>query len=364
MIIAHSSLQLQAEHHQLELVTQQSQQSSRLAFQAELGSARLFQHSAPLTGAPAVTAFSPGSGFDPVAQESASARLFQALIDAISGRLSRLSLHSRARPSLSQPTTTAAADAQPPNPEPGRTEDAPAGTRSGLMPDPLLGRARRRAIQVEVRVSETRLEEECTRFCAAGSITTRDGETLDLEFNLQLYRHYQTSREFTQRQEVRFTDPLVLNFDGAAAELSTEKFAFDLDADGSDEWISMLQSNSGLLALDRDGDGRINDGSELFGAQSGNGFADLVPYDSDQNGFIDAGDPIFEQLRVWRKTEHGERLETLAEHDVGALYLGATETPFELKDEHNQSLGRVRQSGIFVTEAGTVGSVQQIDLAV
>ena len=49
----------------------------------------------------------------------------------------------------------------------------------------------------------------------------------------------------------------------------------------------MLGSGSGFLALDKNGNGKIDDGSELFGTKSGDGFADLAEYDSDGNGWID-----------------------------------------------------------------------------
>ena len=60
-----------------------------------------------------------------------------------------------------------------------------------------------------------------------------------------------------------------------------------------------------FLALDLNGDGRINNGSELFGALSGNGFADLAQYDSDANGWIDENDEIFQRLKVWSGADDG-----------------------------------------------------------
>ena len=76
---------------------------------------------------------------------------------------------------------------------------------------------------------------------------------------------------------------------------------FDIDADGEEESISYLQGGSGYLALDKNGDGVINDGSELFGTKSGDGFADLAEYDADGNGWIDENDPIFDKLLIWAK---------------------------------------------------------------
>jgi len=47
---------------------------------------------------------------------------------------------------------------------------------------------------------------------------------------------------------------------------------------------------------------------------------------------------------------------------VGAIYLGHVDTPFTIKDESNQLLAQVRDSGLFLEEDGGVGSVQQVDL--
>lgn len=48
--------------------------------------------------------------------------------------------------------------------------------------------------------------------------------------------------------------------------MTSQRFKFDLNADGQNEDINFATNGSGYLALDRNGDGRINNGSELFGA--------------------------------------------------------------------------------------------------
>ena len=143
-------------------------------------------------------------------------------------------------------------------------------------------------------------------------------------------------------------------------------FQFDIDCDGKMDEISMLREGSGFLALDKNGDGKINDGSELFGTRSGNGFADLAVYDEDGNGWIDENDEIFDKLRVWSKDKDGKDvLKTLKEADVGAIYLGSTNSQFSLTDKKdNEVLGAVRSTGIYLKEStGMAGTVQQVDLA-
>ncbi len=221
----------------------------------------------------------------------------------------------------------------------------------------------RRSLQVSLTVTEHIKESECSRFHACGSVQTADGQTLDLDLNLHMSRSFESVRRYDATEEILFKDPLVVNFAGAGAELTENSYAFDLDADGEMDWISAL-TQGGMLALDRNDDGVINDGSELFGALSGDGFADLARFDDDRNGWIDAADDVFADLRLWNRQDDGDRMDTLKERDIGAIYLGSSDTPFDLKGGDNQTLGQVRASGIFLTESGEVGTVQQIDLAV
>ncbi|MCP4596214.1 hypothetical protein [Neptuniibacter sp.] len=220
------------------------------------------------------------------------------------------------------------------------------------------------ALQVNFKVTESIEEYECTNFHSCGLVKTADRREIEFDMALKMERSYSATREYELTEEVIFTDPLIVNFEGNSADLSDEKFEFDLDADGDNELISYLLGESGMLALDRNEDGLINDGTELFGALSGNGFADLAQYDEDGNNYIDEADSIFTELGIWSKTPDAESLVSLADKGIGAIYLGSTDSPFEIKGENNQTNGRVRSSGIYLTEAGGVGTVQQIDMAV
>ena len=157
----------------------------------------------------------------------------------------------------------------------------------------------------------------------------------------------------------------MVNFEGTAAELTERTYHFDLDTDGEAEQIHFVGPNSGFLALDRDGSGTIDNGSELFGVESGNGFADLAAFDEDGNQFIDEGDSVYEGLRIWQKDDAGNNhLLALGQNGIGAIYLGHRETPFQVKDNSNQLQGVVRSSGIYLKEGGGTGTVQQLDLVV
>ena len=136
------------------------------------------------------------------------------------------------------------------------------------------------------------------------------------------------------------------------------------NADGTAEEISFTEQGSGFLALDKNKDGEINDGSELFGTKSGSGFKDLAEYDEDGNGWIDENDAVWKKLKIWCRNEKGENeLYTLAEKGVGAICLQKAATNFALKNADNSDKGFIRSTGIFLYENGNVGSVQHLDLA-
>jgi len=210
-------------------------------------------------------------------------------------------------------------------------------------------------------------ESEQTNMQASGVIKTSDGK--EIKFNLELTMQYQysetSSTSITMGDAVRKSDPLVINFSGTAAQLSEQRFAFDLNSDGKKQQINAPTSGSGFLALDLNNDGKINNGSELFGPNSGNGFSDLAKYDDDNNGWIDENDAVFNKLQVWTKVAAGgDQLNSLASTGVGAISLNSIATPFNIKTANNQLLGSVRSSSVAINENGSTAVVQQIDLTV
>ncbi|MDO6747451.1 hypothetical protein [Gilvimarinus sp. 1_MG-2023] len=204
------------------------------------------------------------------------------------------------------------------------------------------------------------------QFRATGEVTTREGRTINIEAVLTMQRDYIRRESVTVRAgSAALIDPLVINFDGLGAQLSDQRFAFDLDNNGTREQIASLHAGSGYLALDRNQDGKINHGGELFGPSSGQGFRELAEFDADANGFIDEGDAIYDKLRIWRRFDDGtEQLMALGQAGVGAIYLGHVTSPFSLKGTDNQTLGEVASTSIYLREDGSVGAVQQVNLAV
>ena len=209
-------------------------------------------------------------------------------------------------------------------------------------------------------------ESETTCFDAKGTAITTDGRSLSFNISVEMSRSFvEMSEERIDFGQPRLCDPLVINLNTDVASVSDQKFFFDIDTDGEKEEFSMLEKNSGYLALDHNNDGSINDGSELFGTQSGNGFKDLLAHDADGNGWIDEADPIFQKLKIWIMDEMGNStLLNLKEAGVGAIYLGYENTEFSLKNEAHETNAVIQKTGLFLYENGLSGTMQQMDLAV
>lgn len=208
-------------------------------------------------------------------------------------------------------------------------------------------------------------ESELTTYQTKGTVVTADGRSIDFNVDIALSRSFMEVSDTTvDWGNVQTTDPLVINLNSDIASVSDQKFLFDIDADGHKEAISMLSGGSGYLALDKNHNGTIDDGSELFGTTSGDGFKDLAVYDEDGNGWIDEADSVFKDLMVWTMDKSGKNtLVALGEAGVGAIYLGSSKADFSLTNSLNETQAIIRSSGVFLYENGNVGTIQQLDMA-
>ena len=213
-------------------------------------------------------------------------------------------------------------------------------------------------------VTATHIMEEETTFSGTGTALTEDGRAIDFGVNFTMSKKLCEYASVSVGNAVSFIDPLVINVGSDITSISDQSFFFDLDCDGKEEKISGLGKGCGFLAYDKNGDGKIGDGSELFGTKSGNGFKDLSVYDRDNNGWIDENDEIYDHLKIWIRNEDGtETLLGLKESDVGAIYLGSVETTMSQHNSEFVMAAMLRSSGLFLRESGGVGTVSQLDLA-
>ena len=128
-------------------------------------------------------------------------------------------------------------------------------------------------------------------------------------------------------------DPLVLDLAGDGVQLSSlngSNVHFDFAGDGSAERTAWVGSSDGILVLDANGNGTVDNGSELFGSATQDGFAVLETFDSNQDGIIDSSDAAFSQLRIWKDlnqngvSDIGE-LQTLSDAGIVSISLSRHE---------------------------------------
>lgn len=219
---------------------------------------------------------------------------------------------------------------------------------------------------LEYDYHESHYESQKMSFSSQGMVKTEDGREIRFTLDVSMSREFMSSQHVSIRAgDAVMKDPLVVNFGGSAPALTDQKYSFDIDSDGKADQISFLLPDSGFLCLDLNNDGIINDGKELFGTQSGNGFNDLAQYDNDGNQWIDENDPIYDRLRIWTKDSEGnDILFALGQKGIGAIYLGNVSTDFSLKSNSNKLQGEIKRTGIFLRENGTAGTIQHIDLAI
>lgn len=123
------------------------------------------------------------------------------------------------------------------------------------------------------------------------------------------------------------SSPLVLDLDGDGVELVSLQSAgavyWDIDVDGFAEASGWVGSDDGLLAIDLNNDGIINDSAELFGNQTGyeNGFLALSAYDSNDDGVIDLSDSAWDNLIVWRDANSNGYSEDTELHSMSDLLI-------------------------------------------
>ncbi|NEV60480.1 hypothetical protein [Thiorhodococcus minor] len=163
--------------------------------------------------------------------------------------------------------------------------------------------------------------------------------------------------------EVQLGDPLVLDLGGGGIQTTgfDDGVAFDLDGDGRLDQMSSVAGDTWLLALDRSENGRIDDGTELFGDQTGaaNGFDALARHDGNGDGRIDASDGVFSQLRLLQIRDDGTQVtQTLTDAKVVSIELGYQSTRKAL-DVYDQ----VAQTSSFTREDGTRGEAADVLLA-
>jgi len=162
-------------------------------------------------------------------------------------------------------------------------------------------------------------------------------------------------------------DPLMFDLDGDGIETvaSTNGAFFDHDGNGFAERTGWAGSDDGLLVLDRNSDGIINNGTELFGDQTilqngqtaSNGFQALAEFDVNSDGRIDANDAVYTQLKIWQDLDgdgysQADEMKSLSDLGINAINMAHTVTNIPDGNGNTQV-----QAGTFEKADSTTGQI-------
>ncbi len=185
------------------------------------------------------------------------------------------------------------------------------------------------------------------------SLTNANNNEIEISF---IQQNQSSSSITLESSTTEVSDPLILNLDNTDFSFTPgQSISFDLNADGHFDKISNLNSGNSFLAYDKNNNGTIDDGSELFGDTRGaaDGFDDLRNYDLNDDNQINAQDKIFESLLLLNFDSQGHQTtRTLSSEEITSLSLNikqnnqlyqndnllVSESSFKRSDD---SLGRV-----------------------
>jgi Ca2+-binding RTX toxin-like protein len=178
-------------------------------------------------------------------------------------------------------------------------------------------------------------------------------------------------------------DPLVLDLDGDGIETTSTRdgtvILFDHDADGVKTGTGWVKPDDGWLVLDRNGNGTIDSGRELFGVDTrksngqfaADGFDALKDLDANRDGKIDAADSVFANLRIWRDLNQdgisqANELSTLSANNITGIGINSTAVRTDLGNGNVQTaVGTfTRFNGTTGTTGETNSEVANLDLLV
>ncbi|HJV83347.1 MAG TPA: calcium-binding protein [Burkholderiaceae bacterium] len=180
----------------------------------------------------------------------------------------------------------------------------------------------------------------------------------------------QCRNDFNNAQHPPRKDPLTFDLDGDGLETvaTSAGILFDHDGDGVKQGTGWVGPDDGFLALDRNGNGTIDNGTELFGdatllangLKAADGFAALTQQDTNGDGKVTSADAQWENLRVWRDlnqdgVSQANELFTLNQLGIAAINVAKT-----LNNQTLANGNQIADLGSFTRIDGSTGAMGDV----
>lgn len=183
------------------------------------------------------------------------------------------------------------------------------------------------------------------------------GLSLSVEALVSLFNSDDPSDAFDDAEIT--LSPLVIDLDNDGVETMSQaaNVYFDHDKNGVAERTGWVNKDDGLLVLDRNHDGLINDGGELFGnntelnngSNAANGYEALAEMDTNDDGIINAQDAEFENLRVWQDINSdgiSQQNELFKLEDIGINSISVDYTAISTSDGNGNVIKQISTANL------------------
>jgi hypothetical protein len=198
-----------------------------------------------------------------------------------------------------------------------------------------------------------------------GQLNIND-QALSLDYKLSLSSE-RSSYSKIEMSAAALKDPLLVQFGSQGLGAIKGQTDFAINQDNALDKLPIFSGDVGYLVYDKNNNQQADDGSELFGPKTGQGFVELAQFDSNKNGFIDAEDQQFEQLYLWQPSDDNNPTEqwlSLKDAKIQAISLSTISTPFDFYDQQGEVQAQLRQSSFAISDSGLGRGVHQVDVRI
>jgi hypothetical protein len=188
-----------------------------------------------------------------------------------------------------------------------------------------------------------------------------NGKQLSLDYSFYLASEKIKYNTF-ETTAAALKDPLIIQFgDQSIGEISGQE-KFDINQDNKIDSLPIFSGDVGYLVYDKNANSKADNGSELFGPTSGNGFHELAQLDENNNGFLDKEDSAYQQLYLWQPDKNTWL--SLADAGIEAISTDVIATPYTFYDKDDEVQAQMRNSSFAISDSGRGFGVHQVDVKI